>query len=658
MDNFEEIKVYKYILKYVKWLDSDKSKFLDLYKFITSKFKNININISSSDLTTATKIFKVQNKITKIIKKHLELQKYEETVLEKKFKLISEIYNLDNNEYEYLIYYFLKTINPIAKYIANDSSNEFVDFGNFFLDLPNWIINLKSKSLTNKGILLKQGFNTNKLLLNSKVLEILENTKIKTKTQIKKILLGENQKAELKWKDFEHIKKERDMVFNIIKSVNQQRAKGINILLYGFVGTGKTQFAKLIANKAKIDMFAVSSKSVGCEASRRDRLSDLTSKQTILSKVENSCILFDEAEDVMNRGFSEIGNASKAYLNTLLEETPVPVFWTTNNISNVDPAFLRRMTYAIEFKNLSDDVRFNIWENIIRKNKMEVEKDKLIELSTNYDIPPALISNAIKTTKLINGTQNDFEVFVENVTNVVLKKKNIKQKTNFQMNEYNENLVNADLDIKDLTSKIKKCGKLNFSLCLYGESGTGKSLYARHLAKEINVPVIFKRASDLKSKYVGETEQNIANAFLEAKENGAMLIFDEADSFLQTRNNSTKNWEISQVNEMLTCMENHEYPIVCTTNFMETIDEASLRRFTFKIKFDFLNNEQLSIAMEQFFGMKNADVNIKGLTAGDFATVKKKADFLEINNLEELLKMLKDEVKLKKSKAFKNAVGF
>jgi SpoVK/Ycf46/Vps4 family AAA+-type ATPase len=289
---------------------------------------------------------------------------------------------------------------------------------------------------------------------------------------------------------------------------------------------------------------------------------------------------------------------------------------------------------------------------------MEVEKDKLIELSTNYDIPPALISNAIKTTKLINGTQNDFEVFVENVANIVLKKKNIKQKTNFQMNEYNENLVNADLDIKDLTSKIKKCGKLNFSLCLYGESGTGKSLYARHLAKEINVPVIFKRASDLKSKYVGETEQNIANAFLEAKEKGAMLIFDEADSFLQTRNNSTKNWEISQVNEMLTSMENHEYPIVCTTNFMETIDEASLRRFTFKIKFDFLNNEQLSIAMEQFFEIKNVKLELKGLTVGDFATVKKKADFLEINNLEELLKMLKDEVKLKKSKAFKNVVGF
>ena len=360
----------------------------------------------------------------------------------------------------------------------------------------------------------------------------------------------------------------------------------------------------------------------------------------------------------MNRGFTEFGSASKAYLNTLIEETPIPIFWTTNNIYDVDPAFLRRMTYTVEFEKLTDDIRLNIWKRVIRKNKFKIDNKKLVELNKNYEIPPSLITNAVKTTKLINGNQDDFEVFVENVAKVVTKKKNVKKKKEFEMKEYNDNLVNTDLDIKDLTAKIKSCGKVNFSLCLYGEPGTGKSLYARYLAKELGVEVIMKRASDLMSKYVGETEQNIADAFAQAKSKKAMLIFDEADSFLQNRNNAVRNWEVSQVNEMLTWMESHEYPFVCTTNLLDTLDEASLRRFTFKIKFDFITKEQVNTAFEHFFGIKNADINIKGLTAGDFATVKKKADFLCITDLDELSKMLEDEVKIKKSKELQNVVGF
>ena len=486
----------------------------------------------------------------------------------------------------------------------------------------------------------------------------MSDNKIKTNKQIKNILLGSNLKSDLKWNDFDYLKKERDISLNILTSAVNNKTKGINILLFGSVGTGKTQFSKLVANKAKIDIYSVSAEIMDKEATRTDRLNDLVSKQTILSKMDNSCILFDEAEDVMNRGFSEFGSASKAYLNTLIEETPVPIIWTTNNIYNVDPAFLRRMTYTIEFEKLSEDVRLNIWKRTLRKNKLKVDNKRLMQLNKNYEISPSLITNAVNTTKLINGSQDDFEMFVENLARVVTKKKNVKKKKEFEMKEYNDDLVNTDLDIKDLTSKIKSCGKLNFSLCLYGEPGTGKSLYARYLANELGLDVILKRASDLMSKYVGETEQNIAEAFAEAKSKKAMLIIDEADSFLQNRNNAVRNWEVSQVNEMLTWMESHEYPFVCTTNLLDTLDEASLRRFTFKIKFDFMTKQQVNNAFEHFFGIKNANVDIKGLTAGDFATVKKKADFLCVNELSELCKMLEDEVKIKKSKSLQNVIGF
>lgn len=88
--------------------------------------------------------------------------------------------------------------------------------------------------------------------------------------------------------------------------------------------------------------------------------------------------------------------------------------------------------------------------------------------------------------------------------------------------------------------------------------------------------------------FVGETEANIAAAFAEAKKANAFLIFDEADSLLGERGNAVRNWEVSQVNEMLTGMEQHTLPFACTTNLpdrLDRLDRASLRRFLVKLRF-------------------------------------------------------------------------
>ena len=433
----------------------------------------------------------------------------------------------------------------------------------------------------------------------------------------------------------------------------------MNLLLHGHVGTGKSEFSRLIANVSNVPLYAVKTEdSYGEEAKRTERLADLYAKQQILSRIGNACILFDEAEDVLNRGFGSDGTASKGYLNKIIETTPVPVIWTTNNIYDVDPAFLRRMTYCIEFEKLSEDSRLNIWNRVLKKHELTVSKEKVEELNKNYDIPPALINNAVKTTKMINGSVDDFEELIENVARVVDKKKVVKQEPKKSMGDYNVDLINANMDINALTEKIKSSNKLNFSMCLYGEPGTSKSSYARYLAEQLGIEVLLKRASDLISPYVGETEQNIASAFSEAKSKKAMLIFDEADTFLQDRNNAVRSWEVAQVNEMLTQMEVAEYPFICTTNLLDTLDEASLRRFTFKIRFDFLTQKQANIAMDYFFGIKNSNLQLKGLTSGDFATVKKKVDFLGTTDIDEITKMLSEEVKVKKSSELKNTIGF
>ncbi len=605
---------------------------------------------------------KKQERFAKLLKKEVirlkEKIKPQNTLFEKQLLTIKNIYRLNNDEYEILLYLALKEFNKVfKKYFDCLYENSFATFTRVYLNMR---YNRKDRamcSLYMKNVIENKHSET----INPDLLKILDNPKCNTSEKMMNIVIGKPEKSELSLQDYKHLEKEINRVTKILSCAVEQKRKGVNILLYGNVGQGKSQLSKLISNITKIPMYSVITQKEGFqEAYREDRLVDLFSKQHILSNSDRACILFDEAEDVFNHGFSGFGSASKGYLNNLLETTSVPIIWTTNDIYGVDPAFLRRMTYCIEFKALSEDKRLNIWKRVLKKNNFEVSKEKIEELNHNYDVPASLIANAVQTAKMIGGDENDFEELIENVAKVVSKKEEVKkQEKKPNSSNYSIDLVNADMDMADLTEKIKQSGKMNFSLCLYGFPGTGKSAFCKHLAEILRIEVILKRASDLISPYVGETEQNIANAFAEGKSKKAMLIFDEADTFLQDRNNAVRSFEISQVNEILTQMESAEYPFACTTNLLDTLDEASLRRFTFKIKFDFMTNEQANKAMEHFFGIKDANLNIKGLTAGDFATVKKKAEFLNITDAKELAKMLKEEVQIKKIPELnKNTIGF
>ena len=106
--------------------------------------------------------------------------------------------------------------------------------------------------------------------------------------------------------------------------------------------------------------------------------------------------------------------------------------------------------------------------------------------------------------------------------------------------------------------------------------------------------LLVKRASDILSPYVGEAEMNIAKIFEQAKRDNAVLLLDEADSFLMDRKRANHSWEVTQVNELLTQMEVFEGIFVCSTNLMDNLDEASIRRFDLKIKIDYSQIEKLA----------------------------------------------------------------
>src|SRR5690606_27792777 len=143
--------------------------------------------------------------------------------------------------------------------------------------------------------------------------------------------------------------------------------------------------------------------------------------------------------------------------------------------------------------------------------------------------------------------------------------------------------VETRFEIPRIVQALKARG--HGALCFYGAPGTGKTALGEYIAEHLGRPLIIKQASDLVSKYVGETEQNMAAMFREASDEKAVLLLDEADSFLLDRRGAQRSYEVTEVNEMLQQMERHDGVFICTTNLLDRIDQAALRRFTFKIKF-------------------------------------------------------------------------
>ena len=84
-----------------------------------------------------------------------------------------------------------------------------------------------------------------------------------------------------------------------------------------------------------------------------------------------------------------------------------------------------------------------------------------------------------------------------------------------------------------------------------------------------------------------------------ANDDDAILLLDEVDSFLQDRRNARHSWEISAVNEMLTQMESYRGLFIASTNLMDNLDEAALRRFDLKISFGYLAAEQITQLLSQ-----------------------------------------------------------
>ena len=150
----------------------------------------------------------------------------------------------------------------------------------------------------------------------------------------------------------------------------------------------------------------------------------------------------------------------------------------------------------------------------------------------------------------------------------------------------------AELRSDPILSQIAKPG---YRALFYGPSGTGKTLTAALLGKELNRPVYRVDTAKVVSKWIGETEKNLANVFDQAEGKQWILFFDEADALFGKRtavSDSHDRHANQEVSWLLQRIEAFDGLIILASNYIENMDEAFKRRFQSVISFDLPDSEQ------------------------------------------------------------------
>lgn len=442
--------------------------------------------------------------------------------------------------------------------------------------------------------------------------------------------------------DFNHIEQSYEPLKKYIKASVRTAASGVNVLLYGAPGTGKTELVRTLIEELELELFEVkSADKLGDPLRAHERFSACLISQQILKSSPKSVMLFDEIEDVFSNG---IHFNQKAWINNMLEHNPRPTFWVSNDIESMDKAFLRRFDMIIRMPDINEKTRLSMMRKALQG--MAVRDCWVETMAKNEGLQPAHLTRAVKVVRKMRLRKREhIEESLDQLLGDLYRAMGMQWQS-YSFPVLNENVLvqaefqpefsNTDFPLEELIEGLQRSGEAR--LCLYGPPGTGKSAFGGYVSKQLQKPLLMKKASDLLAPYIGQTEKGIAAAFKEAKKDGAILMIDEADSFLTSRSKAQRSWEVSQVNEMLVQMENFKGILIMSTNFMDGLDSAALRRFDVKINFDYLSaktaleffNSLLSKHSSDSAKQASEEValrlsRLEQITPGDFATVQRRA---------------------------------
>lgn len=476
--------------------------------------------------------------------------------------------------------------------------------------------------------------------------------------------------AKLSQSHYAYIRDDFALIQNYLTAVRSR--VGVNILIYGPPGTGKTELVRALSRQTMRTLYEVATQeNDATPLTGQQRLKAYRLAQNMLCNESDAVILFDEIEDVFNNAESakspQHRNAAgkKAWMNQLLENNPVPTFWLSNAISVIDNSILRRFDLVLHLGYPGRQARADIMRQYFQSQN--VSDQWIASITECENLAPAVIERTARVTACL-GPGTDIEDAATRIMRGTLGAMDLRlpsRPSKAAGIPYRLDCMNTDTPIASLAERLAAAGQGR--ICLYGPSGTGKTAFGHFLAHQLGKRLLVKRASDLLSPLVGMAEKHMAEMFSEAIEDDAVLLLDEADSFLQDRSRARQSWEITQVNEMLTQLESFEGIFIASTNHMECLDRATLRRFDLKVRLDWLRPDQVStlldILLENLSLRANPDERerisqLPCLAPGDFANIRRQSLLRSFANVAEIHDALLAESSMKSGRQGLSRIGF
>jgi transitional endoplasmic reticulum ATPase len=601
--------------------------------------------------------------------------------IEKNAAAIQSMFNLSLYEIEFLIFYFI--MECIDQ--ASDFFDRFLDCKEFAgvkylcqvlrINRPEYN-RLISGKLQQIGIL---DANSRNISIHHDLVLLLQNpfSQTSSKNFFDKAL---RSSIPLEAHMFSHEK-----LKHVIALLKERPKNASHILLYGPPGTGKTSFARALPQEISLNAYEIKRENTNKAEKRRAAIEACLN---MTNSGSDSLIIVDEADNLLNTRFSWFYRGEtqdKGWLNELMERPGVRMVWIANTIENVEPSVLRRFTFSLHFKALSTNQRIQIWDRIVQKHKIKrfINQSEVVYYAQKFNVSAGVIEQAIagaaehhkNKSAILKSIDLSLDSYME-----MHHGRYIQKETQKVEDRYSIEGLNVTEDIHALTEQLIQFDqylkahpygqKANMNLLFYGPPGTGKSELARYLAIQLDRQVYCKQSSELLSCYIGETEKNIRRAFEEAEADNAVLVIDEVDSFLFSRDRAVRSWEISLTNELLAQMEQFRGILICTTNHLEGLDTASIRRFNHKIGFNYLNADGKIIFYHKFFKCltkthlsHTQEMRIRqipDLSPGDFKIVNDRFRFSTKKEIthNQISEALEQESEIKHLNQGKNRVGF